>query len=64
MAYMQYPNATVGVSTATGELVSEGTHLDVFYKDIDLEALDKERGRSRRKSSSDKTTNPYAASVW
>ena len=61
---MQYPNATMGVSTATGELVSEGIHLEAIYKDIDLEALDKERGRSRRKSSNDKTANPYAALVW
>lgn len=65
MEYMQYSNATFEqVSAAAGGLTLEGLHLEAFYEDIDLEALDKNKDRNRRRSTNDKTTNPYAILVW
>jgi hypothetical protein len=63
--HMQYPNSTVEqVSTAAGGLIPEVLPLEGLYRDIDLEILDKDKDGNRRKSSSDKTANPYATLVW
>jgi hypothetical protein len=65
MEYMQYSNATVEeISTAAWGLIPDGVHLEAFYKDIHLEALDKDKGPNRRKRKNDKTANPYATLVW
>jgi hypothetical protein len=65
MVYTQYSNATVEeVSTAAWGLIPDGVHLEAFYKDIHLEALDKDKDPNWRKRKNDKTVNPCATLVW
>jgi hypothetical protein len=65
MEYLYYPNSTVDqVASAGAGLIPEGLPLGGLYRDLDLEALGKDKDGNRRKSTSEKTANPYATLVW
>jgi hypothetical protein len=58
MEYLYYPNSTVDqVASARAGLIPEGLPIG------GLEALGKDKDGNRRKSTSEKTANPYATLV-